>query len=226
MSAGPDRPAASPERIPDPIPDRIVLTGFMGAGKSTVGRILAARLGWRFFDSDNLITAQHRLTVAEIFHQHGEARFREWETEAVREALRQAQCVLALGGGAIETPAVRELLFPAASATRTATLTIYLEAPLPELLARCAHPADGSSSSPSRMQARPLLAAAAEQTQARLLRRLPHYGRAHLTLATSGKTPEAVVEAVLSCIPSLRALAATHRSPGNSAITSASEAAS
>jgi shikimate kinase len=194
MSAG-ARPAPPP-----PPPARIVLTGFMGAGKSTVGRILAARLGWRFFDSDSQVAVRHRLSVAEIFAQHGEPRFRAWEAEAVRELLAESACVLALGGGALETSAVRELLFDYADA---ATFTVYLQAPLDELLARCAT----ASGNPTR----PLLAAPDEVTQARLTRRLPLYQRARLTLPTRGTAPEAVVEALLALIPGLDTLATVHR---------------
>ncbi len=191
--------------------ERIVLTGFMGAGKSTVGRILAARIGWRFFDTDTLITTQHHLSVAEIFRQHGESRFRDFEMAAVRTALLESDCVIALGGGAIETPAIRELLSPIApEISAAATLTIYLEAPLAELLARCARPADG--------HVRPLLAA--EDPNARLTRRLPHYRRAHLTIPTQGKAPEGVVEAIVEAIRERIPLDQTHAGTPRSSSTS------
>ncbi len=175
MSAGQLRPAAFPERI--------VLTGFMGAGKSTVGRILAARLGWRFFDTDALIAAQHYATVAEIFRLHGEAHFRTLELEAIERALTPPHSVVALGGGAVETPAVRDLLF---TPTANTAVTVYLEAPLPELIERCSPHA----------AARPLLATA-ETPEQRLLRRQPLYQQAHLTVATSGQSPESVVQQIL-----------------------------
>lgn len=184
MSAGLHRPAPSLQRI--------VLTGFMGAGKSTVGRILAARLGWRFYDIDHLITAQQHLSIDAIFAQHGEARFRELEAQAVRTRLAETHSVIALGGGAIETPAVRDLLFPAPASEAPATLTIYLEAPLTELLERCTGHAHAA--------VRPLLQSA-ESPEARLTRRLPHYQRAHLTIRTSGSTPEAVVDRILHSLP-------------------------
>lgn len=194
MSTGQHRPAAPLERI--------VLTGFMGAGKSTVGRILAARLGWRFFDTDSLVTAKHQLSVAEIFRQHGEAGFRRFEADAVRDALRESACILALGGGAIETDAVRQLLFSEAQIA-PGTWTVYLEAPLNELLARCARHAD--------RHVRPLLA---DDPQARLLRRLPHYQRAHITVPTQHKSPEAVVDLLLQRISQLQAPAGAQ--PGSS----------
>lgn len=175
---------------PAPQPHSIVLIGFMGAGKSTVGRILAARLGWRFYDIDSHIVAQQQQSIANIFALHGEPHFRALELEAIRTALDQADTVVALGGGAIETAEVRDLLFPETHVTRA--VTIFLEAPLADLLARCAtHP-----ESP----VRPLLAAA-EAPADRLARRLPYYRRAHLTIETSGRTPVNVVEQILLRLP-------------------------
>ena len=58
-------------------PSRLILTGFMGAGKSTVGAILARDLGWQFLDLDDVIEATSRLTVPQIFREYGEADFRE-----------------------------------------------------------------------------------------------------------------------------------------------------
>jgi shikimate kinase len=190
-------------------PRRLVLTGFMGAGKSTVGRILAARLRWPFLDIDSLITAKHGQTIAGIFADHGEEHFRRLEAEAVAHALDPApgreQAVLALGGGAIETEAVRRLLFAEAASAPVqsvpAVVTIFLSAPLPELLARC-HidpSAIQSNSASSREEApvRPLLAAAAEPPADRLARRLPHYRRAHLTVDTAGVPPGEVVDRIV-----------------------------
>ena len=186
MSAGPAGPLS---------PDRIVLTGFMGAGKSTVGRMLATRLGWPFLDIDALITAEHGLSIAQIFSVHGEPHFRRIEAEAVARVLDGAyehpRAVVALGGGAIETEAVRDMLFPA-SPSVPATVTIFLSAPLPELLARC-HLAPGNNEAP----VRPLLAAP-EPPEERLARRLPFYRQAHLTVETTGLSPDRVVESIMS----------------------------
>jgi shikimate kinase len=193
MSRGPSGPPPRPERAL-PRPRRIVLTGFMGAGKSTVGRLLASRLGWPFRDIDAILTAEHRLTIPEIFARHGEDHFRALEAEAIARTLEEDSVIIALGGGAIETPAVRSLIFADAAdpmqAATPQTLTIYLEAPLPELLARCSKHGDE----------RPLLAAP-EPLEARLTRRLPHYQRAHLTVRTSRSTPEAVISNILAHLP-------------------------
>ena len=213
MSTGPDRPVPSPQRI--------VLTGFMGAGKSTVGRILAARLGWRFLDIDTFITAEQRLPVAEIFARHGETHFRALELEATRNALETSQAVIALGGGAIESDAVRDLLFAGpqsspetdsqrSSESMSGSLIIFLEAPLDEMLARCR----GGVHSP----VRPLLTAS-ESPEARWTRRLPHYRRAHLTVHTSARTPDAVVDGILAVLPA--ALHAKSAAPAHSSTNGA-----
>ena len=205
MSAGP--PGSVPPLLPSPaiLPRRIVLTGFMGAGKSTVGRILAARLRWPFLDIDSLITAEHGRTVAQIFADHGEEHFRRLEAEATARVLDPTheynQAVIALGGGAIETEAIRELIFSSelsGSSSVPGTVTIFLAAPLPDLLARCRvepRPAP-SPESTVEIPVRPLLTAA-EPPEDRLARRLPHYRRAHLTLDTAGVPPVEVVERIV-----------------------------
>lgn len=78
---------------------RIVLVGFMGAGKSSVGRALAERLGWRFVDADDAVEETVGLPVPEIFRRHGEDAFREWEAETVDEILSERCVVVATGGG-------------------------------------------------------------------------------------------------------------------------------
>jgi shikimate kinase len=174
----------------------------MGAGKSTVGRMLAARLRWPFLDVDSLITAEHGLTVAQIFAHDGEEHFRRLEAEATARVLDPAheyeQAVVALGGGAIETGAVRQLLFDEALSV-PAMVTIFLSAPLPELLARCHVDPNATPDENARGGAplRPLLTAP-EPPEARLARRLPHYRQAHLTLDTAGIPPVEVVERILA----------------------------
>ena len=194
-----------------PLPRRIVLTGFMGAGKSTVGRLLAARLGWPFLDIDSLITEEHGLSVARIFAHHGEEHFRRLEAEAITRVLdplhqdpayEHNQAIVALGGGAIETEAVRELLFDDPELAH-GTVTIFLAAPLPELLARCSAAPHANQTACDEAEeetaARPLLTAP-EPPEDRLARRLPHYQRADLTVDTSGISPDEVVERILASL--------------------------
>jgi shikimate kinase len=92
----------------------IYVVGFMGAGKSTVGRHLANRLGWSFFDSDTEIEHAEKTAIATIFEDRGEPEFRRIETGIIRHHVRWIErgrpAVLALGGGAFSQPANRQLL--------------------------------------------------------------------------------------------------------------------
>jgi shikimate kinase len=166
---------------------RLILTGFMGAGKSTVGAILAQDLGWRFIDLDEVIEASSQRTVAEIFRDHGEADFRRRERQAVEQLSNQEQIVLALGGGTVEDESIRLLLIHPPE-----NCLVFLEAPLPELLARCT----------VKGKVRPLLAAP-EALEARHNRRLPHYRAAHVTVTTTGLAPQAVANQVLEHVSML-----------------------
>jgi shikimate kinase len=89
---------------------QIVLVGLPGSGKSTVGNILAATIGWKFIDLDAEIEAKHRLTVAEIFAQLGEAQFRRYEADLTERLASETQIVLAPGGGWITNPELPSLL--------------------------------------------------------------------------------------------------------------------
>jgi shikimate kinase len=88
----------------------IVLIGFMGAGKTTVGGLLAEHLGMPFVDSDAVIEAYEGLAVREIFATRGEAEFRRVEAATITRLLAGPDVVLALGGGALTTPEVRAAL--------------------------------------------------------------------------------------------------------------------
>jgi shikimate kinase len=161
----------------------IVLTGFMGAGKTTVGAILAERLGWAFVDSDREVEARAGMTVAEIFESHGEAAFRRMEADAVREAAGRERVVLALGGGALESVGTREFL----SALPHGRV-VFLEAPLETLVGRCA----GQPNAP----VRPILRDR-ERLAARWQERQPRYREAHLIVATADCTPATVADCIV-----------------------------
>lgn len=170
-------------------PTRIVLTGFMGAGKTTVGALLAERLGWDFFDSDFLVEARAAMTIADIFARRSESAFRDLEAEVVREALASGPgepLVLALGGGALERSATRDYV-----ASLRDTLIVFLEAPLETMIARCA----GHEGGP----VRPVLADR-ERLAQRWNQRLPWYRHAHLTIDTANMTPQNVVERILESL--------------------------
>jgi shikimate kinase len=169
---------------------RLILTGFMGAGKSTVGAILAGQLGWRFIDLDDVIEASSKRTVADIFRDHGEAEFRRLERQTVQQLSHEEQIVLALGGGTVEDSSTRSLLIHPPE-----NCLVFLDAPLPELLIRCTMEKQGG-------KVRPLLAAA-ESLEARHNRRLPHYRTAHVTVSTAGLAPQAVADRVLEHVSTL-----------------------
>lgn len=79
----------------------IVLCGFMGCGKSTVGKILAEKTGYTLFDSDTCVEKREQMTVSEIFSRHGEQYFRNAEKEVIRELSEQHSLIIATGGGAV-----------------------------------------------------------------------------------------------------------------------------
>ena len=113
----------------------IYLVGFMGSGKSTVGRALADELGWPFVDLDEEIERQHGTTIAEIFENRGEQEFREIETEALRRCIRTVQSghprVVSLGGGAFLRHENLELVSDNG-------VTVWLDCPLPMIERRIA----------------------------------------------------------------------------------------
>ena len=88
---------------------RIVLTGFMGSGKSTVGPLVAQRLGWQFIDADNIIEAEAGMKIAAIFAQFGEAGFRTREHSTIARLVEECSLVLALGGGPERVEEVQQL---------------------------------------------------------------------------------------------------------------------
>jgi shikimate kinase len=106
----------------------IALVGLRGAGKTTVGALLAERLGWRFVDTDALVEARAGVTIAEIFAHQGEPAFRALEREAGLATLCEERVVVATGGGAVLDEAVRARL--------AQVFTVWLQAPIPELAAR------------------------------------------------------------------------------------------
>jgi shikimate kinase len=162
-------------------PRRIVLTGFMGSGKTTVGPLLAGRLGWSFVDVDDVIEAEAGATIAELFSRHGEGPFRDREHATIARLAARDALVLALGGGAIEHLATRSLLV-----TTPGTILVHLEVELATTVARCR----GTE------QLRPILADQANLAS-RYQHRLPLYRTAHVSIPVDSLTPRQVVEAIL-----------------------------
>ncbi len=112
------------------IPRRIILTGMMCSGKTTVGRRLAAALGWDFVDTDELIEQRSGLKISEIFRAYGEEYFRKLEKEVLLSAMRLENAVIATGGGVVTDSENLKLI-------REQSLGVYLDVPLKELVRRC-----------------------------------------------------------------------------------------
>jgi shikimate kinase len=170
-------------KTPVPVPPirRIILTGFMGSGKSTVGPLLAKQLGWKFFDVDDVIEGGAGKKISEIFARHGEAYFRDMEAATIAHLVDDDGLVLALGGGAIEREETRTLLL-----NTPGNLLVHLEVRLATTLSRC----KGTEGT------RPVLADQANLT-ARYNRRLPLYRMAHANIHADWLKPRQVMRAVL-----------------------------
>lgn len=161
--------------------DKIYLVGFMAAGKTTVARALAERLGWRVEDIDTLIEARERRTVAEIFARHGEPYFRAVERDILRMLLPLRHVVVATGGGTFMDPENR-------AAINLDGVSVWLDVPLEEVIARL--PQDGR---------RPL---AADRTQMERLFavRQAGYSNARVRVDARGAHPEAVAERIMEAV--------------------------
>jgi shikimate kinase len=161
----------------------IVLVGPMGVGKSTVGQLLAERLGVSYRDTDDDIVAEQGRTVAEIFVDEGEPAFRAIEKRAVRTALAEHDGVLALGGGAILDADTRALL--------DGKRVVYLSMDVEEAVKRT-----GLNT------ARPLLAVNPRKQWRELMeaRRHLYESVATAVVATDGRTPEEVTQVALDAL--------------------------
>ncbi|HEV8048944.1 MAG TPA: shikimate kinase [Terriglobales bacterium] len=160
----------------------IFLVGFMGAGKTTVGRALSRRLGLPFEDLDERIQQREGKTIERIFRESGEAGFRKAETAALREVLadfRLSTGVVALGGGAFVQPENAALI------EQVKAHSIFLDAPVDELLRRC----DGEN------KERPLRQDAKQFRELYEKRRLS-YMKAAIRIDTDGKDVDAIAAEV------------------------------
>ena len=168
-----------------PVPDAIVLVGFMAAGKSTVGRLLGDQLGWRVVDLDDAIADRTGRTAAQLIREQGEPALRREERRLTAELAGQEKMVLVPGGGWITAPDTLDALRP-----RTAL--VWLRVSLHEALRRAEAQAGTVD--------RPLLGSGKgrEERAAALLReREPYYSRARVTVDVDGKSPAAVADEIL-----------------------------
>ena len=115
--------------------DKLFLVGFMGSGKSTVGPLVAAKLGWDFIDLDRQIEREQGKSIRDIFEHQGEPEFRRIEMNHLRSLKDRAACVVALGGGAFAQEANRPIVAELG-------VSVFLDCRLEVIHARC--PADGT----------------------------------------------------------------------------------
>ncbi|WP_300975039.1 shikimate kinase [Sphingomonas sp. LHG3406-1] len=163
----------------------LVLVGLMGAGKSTVGRRLARRLGLPFVDSDSEIEDAAGLSAGEVFRRFGERDFRDGERRVVARLAGGPVRVIATGGGAFVDPATRRLL-------NDKCITIWLDASVDLLAERTAR----------RPETRPMLANGSRaETLARLIdERRPSYAEAHIRIMSEGGAHHEVVEKIVAAL--------------------------
>ncbi len=162
----------------------VVMVGLMGAGKSSIGRRLATRLGLPFRDADTEVEAAAGCTIDEIFARFGEAAFRDGERRVIRRLLAEAPHVLATGGGAFMDPETRGLI-------RGQGISVWLRADLDVLVARTA-----------RRSNRPLLKQAdPREVLARLIEvRYPVYAEADIVIDTDESPQDVMVDRVVAAL--------------------------
>jgi shikimate kinase len=161
----------------------ISLVGFMGAGKTTVGRALAGKLGWEFIDLDELIKAREGRTIPEIFQNSGEEAFRNLERRLLQESIRSTRTgtVLSLGGGAFIDNTNQQLL------RENGIPAVFLDASAEELFRRCQQPGVD----------RPLLTGR-DGFSALYERRRPAYMNAAFCIQTAGREIASIVDEIMT----------------------------
>ncbi len=164
--------------------ERIYLVGFMGAGKSTVGRELSLKLKWPFRDLDAEIEKDRKLSVREIFERLGEPHFRQLERQHLQRISEMPQAIIALGGGAYIDAENRAMV----DATGVA---VWLEASLATVKRRVRP--DG---------ARPLLSDA-QRARRLYAERLPFYRLARIHVLTDNRLPDAIAEEIVQKVANL-----------------------
>ena len=178
MSTRPGGPSDTTKSAPASGVRAVVLVGFMGAGKSSVGAALGRHLGWPFEDLDERIQAREQRTIEQIFRQSGEAVFRQLEHAALRSLVDEPGAsakVVALGGGAFAQANNADLV------KKAGWSTIFLDAPVDELFRRC-----------QQQQLERPLRGDVKEFQRLYENRRPCYLKAGLRIETAGKDVEEV----------------------------------
>lgn len=176
---------ADTARPPGRLRKTVVMVGMMGAGKTAVGRALAARLSVPFLDSDAEIEKAANMTIPEIFARDGEAFFRQKESQVIRRLLDEKRGVLSTGGGAFLSEANRRMISERG-------VSVWLKADLDVLWNRVKH-----------RETRPLLRTDNPRAtlQALYEARVPHYAQADLTVTSDGQVSiEGMVDRVLAAL--------------------------
>lgn len=179
-----ETPSSPGPRTPGQALTAISLVGFMGAGKTTVGRALAAKLGWEFIDLDDLIQARDGRTISEIFDLSGEKAFRNLEKQLLQELVSSSRVnasVLSLGGGAFIDNTNQQLL------RENGIPAVFLDASAEELFGRCQQAGVD----------RPLLRDR-NSFSALYERRRPAYMNAALCIQTGGREIASVVDEIVT----------------------------
>ena len=164
--------------------NNLILVGFMGTGKTDVGRALALRLGWEFMDSDDIIEERSGKAISDIFRDEGEERFREIESQVARDLPKLSNHVIATGGGIIlREDNLRSL--------RKAGRVICLKASPEEIVKRLENTKD-----------RPLLDIPDRMDSIKrfLAERRPFYEQADYTIDTTGMNVKAVVDKIIEIL--------------------------
>jgi shikimate kinase len=160
-------------------PQRIALIGFMGSGKTTVGRLVATRLGYRFLDLDSLIVENAGKSIRRIFDEDGEEIFRRIESDALYSLREMNRSVIATGGGAPIRQENQEFFENLAA-------TFYLEVSFPEFLTRT-----------GRDHGRPLLDQSNQQLEELYTSRLPIYRSLGKHIRTDSRDPQDIAAEIL-----------------------------
>jgi len=164
----------------------VVLVGMMGAGKSSIGRRLAQRLGLPFVDADNEIESAAGMTIPEIFEKHGEPYFRAGEARVIARLLDQGPQVLATGGGAVMDPQTRELI-------RDKAVSIWLKADIEVLLKRTKRRSD-----------RPLV----DRIKDLMPQREPIYALSDLVVQSRDEPHEIIIDEIMAVLSAYLGVAA------------------